>query len=474
MIVREVLKFIVPSSRRFYFAFSLSIRGLLQARGAYLSGTAQRIHIRLNGVARQCAVAAAVDSGQQQPPPPPRPTEAPRTDGRGGRRRGGRFAAARVPPRAAAAAGGGVQVAAAAAVRRVSRRGIGCAVSECGHARRRGLDVEAHARRRPRRLRQQNGDGAAGAAHDSVPGAGLRAAGAARSRRSRAAVPQVQTTNSVPGWSGGGRPPSVAQALGRVARQEGVAVRSTSQCPPPRVPYSRPRAVQALWKGNGVTIVHRLPYSALNFMAYERVMALFCAGQPTTHRSDASPMAVAHRLAAGATAGCLACVATYPLDLVRTRLAAQTTTNVVYTGLRHALRTIVATEGVRGLYRGLGATLVGVAPSLAINFAVYETLRGRAAAAHPHAHPTVLALCAGSAAGAASATICFPLDLVRRRMQLAGAARGGLVAAAKAVAAREGAKGFYRGLVPELAKVVPGVGIAFSVFEGLKRALAIE
>ncbi len=151
----------------------------------------------------------------------------------------------------------------------------------------------------------------------------------------------------------------------------------------------------------------------------------------------------------------VACAATYPLDLVRTRLATQTTTQR-YQGLRHALASIHAEEGIPGLYRGLGATLIGVAPSLALNFAAYETLRGRAAQAAPTAPPTALALVAGSAAGAFSAVCCFPLDLVRRRMQLAegdgGAGVGRMVAVARRVVQRDGLRGFYRGIVPELAK----------------------
>lgn len=67
-------------------------------------------------------------------------------------------------------------------------------------------------------------------------------------------------------------------------------------------------------------------------------------------------------------------VQAYPLDLVRTRLAAQTT-STYYTGIWHALSTIVKDEGLFGLYRGLGATLTQVAPSLAINYCAYETLR---------------------------------------------------------------------------------------------------
>jgi len=152
----------------------------------------------------------------------------------------------------------------------------------------------------------------------------------------------------------------------------------------------------------------------------------------------------------------IACAATYPLDLVRTRLATQTTT-ARYHGLRHCLSSIAAEDGFLGLYRGLGATLVGVAPSLAINFAAYETLRGKAALAVPDAPPAALALAAGSAAGAVSAVCCFPLDLVRRRMQLAessdGAGVGRMADVARRVVQRDGMRGFYRGIVPELAKV---------------------
>lgn len=50
----------------------------------------------------------------------------------------------------------------------------------------------------------------------------------------------------------------------------------------------------------------------------------------------------------------------YPLDLVRTRLAAQTGQRQYYRGITHCLQTIVADEGLAGLYRGLGATLMQV------------------------------------------------------------------------------------------------------------------
>lgn len=36
----------------------------------------------------------------------------------------------------------------------------------------------------------------------------------------------------------------------------------------------REEGVRAFWKGNGVTIVHRLPYSSINFFAYEQYKAV--------------------------------------------------------------------------------------------------------------------------------------------------------------------------------------------------------
>ena len=50
------------------------------------------------------------------------------------------------------------------------------------------------------------------------------------------------------------------------------------------------------------------------------------------------------------SSGAHACTQAYPLDLVRTRLSAQTKAQY-YRGIAHALRTIVADEGARGLYR---------------------------------------------------------------------------------------------------------------------------
>lgn len=72
----------------------------------------------------------------------------------------------------------------------------------------------------------------------------------------------------------------------------------------------------------------------------------------------------------------------------------------------------------------------------------------------------------------------FPLDLVRRRKQLEGAAgracvyKSGIVGTFRHIIGTEGFRGLYRGIMPEYYKVVPGVAIVFTTYETLKSIMA--
>ncbi|KAI3473186.1 hypothetical protein Pfo_030478 [Paulownia fortunei] len=234
---------------------------------------------------------------------------------------------------------------------------------------------------------------------------------------------------------------------------------------------------RAFWKGNLVTIAHRLPYSSVNFYAYEQYKSIL-KSIPGLEGHGGNPHAnIFVHFVGGGLAGITAASATYPLDLVRTRLAAQRNA-IYYQGIRHALHTICRDEGFLGLYKGLGATLLGVGPSIAISFSVYERLRSNWHSQRPNDSTVVVSLACGSVSGVASSTATFPLDLVRRRMQLEGAGgrarvyNSGLFGAFRHIIRTEGLRGLYRGIMPEYYKVVPSVGIVFMTYETLKKLLS--
>ncbi|BFG36277.1 hypothetical protein CerSpe_225510 [Prunus speciosa] len=233
---------------------------------------------------------------------------------------------------------------------------------------------------------------------------------------------------------------------------------------------------RAFWRGNLVTIAHRLPYSSVSFYAYERYKQLLHSLLGENLRGNASTDMCVHFLGGG-MAGLTAASATYPLDLVRTRLAAQRNA-LYYRGIGHAFHTISREEGFLGLYKGLGATLLGVGPSIAISFSVYEALRSFWQSERPNDSTVMVSLACGSLSGIASSTATFPLDLVRRRMQLEGAGgrariyNTGLVGTFKHIFRTEGLRGLYRGILPEYYKVVPSVGIVFMTYETLKVLLS--
>lgn len=67
-------------------------------------------------------------------------------------------------------------------------------------------------------------------------------------------------------------------------------------------------------------------------------------------------------IVAGGLAGISAALATYPLEVVETRLIAQNCQGPTYRGLLHSLSVIYRNEGLQALYRGFSLTVLGKDP----------------------------------------------------------------------------------------------------------------
>ncbi|KAL1915691.1 uncharacterized protein VTP21DRAFT_6450 [Calcarisporiella thermophila] len=237
-------------------------------------------------------------------------------------------------------------------------------------------------------------------------------------------------------------------------------------------------------RGNGTNVIRIVPYSAVQFAAYEQFKRILIA--PGKNELDTP-----RRLAAGACAGLTSVTCTYPLDIVRTRLSIQSATIGTHSqdvqagvqrppklpGIWQTMVIIYKTEGgVFALYRGLVPTLLGVAPYVALNFHTYEMLR-KYLTPPEELHPSVpRKLLCGALAGSIAQSITYPLDVLRRRMQVTGMATigykyKGTWDAAKSVITNEGIRGLYKGMVPNYLKVAPAIATSFVTYEWCKEIL---
>jgi Mitochondrial carrier protein len=140
--------------------------------------------------------------------------------------------------------------------------------------------------------------------------------------------------------------------------------------------------------------------------------------------------------ASGMMAETIACVIYVPVDVVKERMQVQhrieASTSQLgripqYRGSWDALKTILRTEGLSGIYRGYGATLASFGPFSAIYFVLYEQLKVLAKeyldgkASPPPAGgelPFGYILASSATAGAMASFITSPLDMAKLRLQV--------------------------------------------------------
>ncbi|EFN55770.1 hypothetical protein CHLNCDRAFT_23011 [Chlorella variabilis] len=221
--------------------------------------------------------------------------------------------------------------------------------------------------------------------------------------------------------------------------------------------------MRAFWKGNGLNIIRIFPYSAAQLSSndqYKRLLA-----------DEHGELSVPKRLLSGACAGMTATALTHPLDTMRLRLALP---NHGYKGMADGFLTVARSEGILALYKGLVPTLIGIAPYAALNFASYDLLKRYVYDAGDKKQHPAANLVMGGAAGTIAATVCYPLDTIRRRMQMKGVMYTGQLNAFATIWRTEGLGGFYRGWAANSLKVVPQNAIRFVSYEALKTLVGVK
>ncbi len=269
---------------------------------------------------------------------------------------------------------------------------------------------------------------------------------------------------------------------------------------------------RGLYRGHSATLLRIFPYAAIKFLAYEQIRSVIIhsPAQETPGR----------RFLSGSMAGVTSVFFTYPLEMIRVRMAFETKRDArsslsaickriyneaprparVVSGPAaiavpvQAVMAVTPRAGLANFYRGFSATIMGMLPYAGMSFLTHDTagdvLRLPGVSKFttlpkpkdsPPNKPVPLnwwsELLAGGLAGAVSQTSAYPIEVIRRRMQVGATVGDGhrmrIGETAKLIFRERGIAGFFVGLTIGYAKIIPMVAVSFYVYERGKTIFGI-
>uniref|UniRef100_A0A8H7KA86 Mitochondrial thiamine pyrophosphate carrier 1 n=1 Tax=Bionectria ochroleuca TaxID=29856 RepID=A0A8H7KA86_BIOOC len=258
------------------------------------------------------------------------------------------------------------------------------------------------------------------------------------------------------------------------------------------------QGIRALFQGHSATLLRVFPFSGTNFLAYEQFRsALISSG------SSETPY---RRFVAGSLAGAVSTFLTYPLELIRVRMACEMKNSGSSSSWSRVCRTMyrgtAGQSGIAGFYQGLAPTLLGILPYSGFSFLAHDQIGDwlrspmlapfttiastrtrendttRISGSHSSIRLTITAqLFSGAMAGLVAQTISYPLETIRRRMQvctpLGTNRRVAIAETAITIFKERGLGGFFFGLPIGYLKVAPMMATSFFVYDRMRWYLGL-
>ena len=228
---------------------------------------------------------------------------------------------------------------------------------------------------------------------------------------------------------------------------------------PAFIAIGKSEGIKGYWKGNVPQVIRILPYSTAMLNSYEFYKQQFGGDQ----YRETGKLPVASRLMSGALAACTATLVTYPLDIIRLRLSVDPN----MTTMTQVCKAIIKEEGATAFFKGLPATCLSISPYSALNFCMFDLIKK----AIPGEETAQTVATASFIATMLASGTCYPLDTIRRQMQLKSSSYANVFDAGKAILARDGVGGMFRGFVPNVIKNAPNKSVQLTTFDMFKRKI---
>jgi solute carrier family 25 citrate transporter 1 len=209
----------------------------------------------------------------------------------------------------------------------------------------------------------------------------------------------------------------------------------------------------SLYRGMLPVLLGSVPKAGLRFGMFDYLDQLFL-------KADGSTTSV-RTLVAGSTAGAIeALLVVTPVETLKTKLIDLNMGSVK--GTQHILKT----EGFSGIYRGAIPTTLKQGSNQGLRFMAFSKYKQLVSEDGQNLDPA-RAMLGGMLAGCFSTLLNNPFDAVKTRMQGTQAKElySGFFDCVRQIVKYEGVLTLWSGVVPRLARVVPGQGIIFASSE---------
>ncbi|KAK5577616.1 hypothetical protein RB653_002559 [Dictyostelium firmibasis] len=274
------------------------------------------------------------------------------------------------------------------------------------------------------------------------------------------------------------------------------------------------------WRGVTPSLLMTIPNATIYFTSYEYLKEyLYQFNDTEAYNIYTVP------LVAGTLARIISASVTSPLELLRTNsqgivlqnaykksvtgaattimaggtIGGNTSGTIPFSGEQRfnsfkLFRDIVNNVGFKGLWRGLGPTLVRDVPFSAIYWAGYEVVKNKLMKSQVDPNftrnsksPFFINFISGATSGTLAAVLTTPIDVIKTRIQMSAQQtlsnsltpqqqldfikkNNSSIYHLKEILHKEGWKGLTKGMVPRVAKVSPGCAIMISTFEYIKQS----
>lgn len=234
----------------------------------------------------------------------------------------------------------------------------------------------------------------------------------------------------------------------------------------------------ALYKGMAAPLVGIGAVNALLFATYSRLKSI--------QATSLNEQLVLHKIAiAGAGAGFINSVLSSPVELLKIKMQAQYgsskakigTGELIYKGPIDCARHLISEFGIRnGLFRGFWATVAREIPAYAGFYSGFEYFKRKLTpeGSSPDSLPPSKLMLAGSFGGFSYWLCCYPLDVVKSKVQnMKNPPKGFfyVFTTISSIYKTEGARAFTRGITPTILRSLPAAGSTFTVYELTMRML---